>query len=129
MEDHRISFETEAIGLPHLVKISYFPNWRAKGAEGPYLMAPSLMMVIPTEESVVIEFGNRWAEWLGWALTLGGILALAVPRWRRTLIRWTTGSEESLEASADQESVAVGAEDAGEPVGVAEESPDHLDGD
>jgi len=26
---HRISFHTTAVGVPHLVKVSYFPNWRA----------------------------------------------------------------------------------------------------
>ena len=88
VEDHRISFATEAVGVPHLVKVSYFPNWKAAGAEGPYLVAPSLMLVVPTESEVVIEFQNTWAEWFGWALTLGGIAALSVPRWRSRLIEW-----------------------------------------
>ncbi|MYD40270.1 MAG: hypothetical protein F4W94_00830, partial [Acidimicrobiia bacterium] len=86
VEDHRISFETEAVGVPHLVKVSYFPNWKASGADGPYLVAPSLMLVIPTGPEVVIEFQNTWAEWLGWALTLAGLSALTVPRWRSRLI-------------------------------------------
>jgi len=73
------------VGFPHLVKVSYFPNWKATGADGPYLVAPSLMLVIPTESEVVIEFQNTWAEWLGWALTLGGLAALTVPRWRSRL--------------------------------------------
>ena len=85
VEDHRISFATEAVGVPHLVKVSYFPNWNATGADGPYLVAPSLMLVIPTESEVVIEFQNTWAEWSGWALTLGGLAALAVPGWRNRL--------------------------------------------
>ncbi len=85
VEDHRISFVTGAVGVPHLVKVSYFPNWKATGAEGPYLVAPSLMMVIPTDSRVVIEFQNTWAEWLGWALTLAGLAVLVVPRWRTRL--------------------------------------------
>ena len=83
VEDHRISFRTEAVGTPHLIKVSYFPNWRATGAEGPYLAAPSLMMVIPTGPEVTLEFSNTWAEWLGWALTLAGLAVLAIPRARR----------------------------------------------
>ena len=90
VDDHRISFNTEAIGLPHLVKISYFPNWRATGAKGPYLVAPSLMLVVPTDSEVVIEFSNTWAEWLGWALTLVGIVAIALPGWRRKVTEWAT---------------------------------------
>ncbi len=69
IEDHRISFHTTAVGVPHLVKVSYFPNWRATGAEGPYHATPSFMMVIPTDEDVVLEFANTWAENLGWLLT------------------------------------------------------------
>jgi hypothetical protein len=76
VDDHLISFSTEAVGVPHLVKVSYFPNWEATGAEGPYRAAPSLMVVIPTEENVVIEFNDTWAELSGKILTVAGILAL-----------------------------------------------------
>ena len=90
VEDHRISFTTDAVGVPHLVKVSYFPNWKATGAEGPYLAAPSLMLVVPTDSEVVIEFDNTWAEWLGWTLTLIGLVALIVPGVRRRLSEWAT---------------------------------------
>lgn len=76
VDDHLISFHTEAVGVPHLVKVSYFPNWEATGAEGPYRAAPSLMVVIPTEEDVVIEFNDTWAELSGKILSVAGILAL-----------------------------------------------------
>lgn len=76
VDDHLISFHTEAVGVPHLVKVSYFPNWEATGAEGPYRAAPSLMVVIPTETDVVIEFNDTWAELSGKILTVAGILAL-----------------------------------------------------
>jgi hypothetical protein len=76
VDDHLISFSTEAVGVPHLVKVSYFPNWEATGAEGPYRAAPSLMVVIPTEENVVIEFNDTWAELSGKILTVAGVLAL-----------------------------------------------------
>ncbi len=76
VDDHLISFRTEAVGVPHLVKVSYFPNWEATGAEGPYRASPSLMVVIPTEENVVIEFNDTWAEASGKVLTLVGIVAL-----------------------------------------------------
>lgn len=74
VEDHRISFTTTAVGVPHLVKISYFPNWEATGADGPYRAAPSLMIVIPTEEDVSLEFGRTWTEDLGMALTLAAFM-------------------------------------------------------
>jgi len=76
LEDHRISFSTTAVGLPHLVKVSHFPNWIATGADGPYRATPSLMVVIPTQEDVVIEFRNTWAETSGMALSAASIVSL-----------------------------------------------------
>lgn len=81
LEDDRISFRTNAIGVPHLVKVSYFPNWRATGADGPFHAGPSFMIVVPTEEQVTLEFGNTMVENAGWFLTilgLGGAGALFV---------------------------------------------------
>ncbi len=94
LEDHRISFRTTAIGVPHLVKVSAFPNWTASGADGPYRAAPSLMVVVPTEEEVVIEFRNTWSENLGFLLTFGGLGYLGIRGWRRRVRR---RAAESLE--------------------------------
>ncbi len=70
IEDHMISFTTTAVGVPHLVKTSYFPNWEANGAEGPYRATPSLMVVVPTQPEVSLEFSRTWAENLGMLLTI-----------------------------------------------------------
>lgn len=75
----RISFDVSRIGTPVLVKVSYFPNWKVSGAEGPWRVSPNLMVVIPTSEHVTLEFGSTWVEYLGWAITLlglGGLLLL-----------------------------------------------------
>ena len=60
-----------------LVKASYFPNWKASGADGPYRVAPNLMVVVPTAEHVELSYGRHPVEWVGYALTLVGI-ALAI---------------------------------------------------
>ena len=65
IDDDRISFTTEHVGLPHLIRISHFPNWRATGAEGPYLAAPWFMVVVPTHSEVSLEFGPTWVELTG----------------------------------------------------------------
>lgn len=84
VEDHRISFSTTGVGVPHLVKVSYFPNWKAIGAEGPYRSAPSLMVVVPTNEQVVLTFAPTWAEWTGRGLTVLGLAGLVLwPAGRR----------------------------------------------
>ncbi len=64
------------MGVPHLVKVSYFPNWTAVGADGPYRAAPSLMVVVPNQEEVTLEFRSTWAEQLGVGLTVAGAVAL-----------------------------------------------------
>jgi len=77
LEPHRISFHTTAVGVPHLVKVSYFPNWQATNAEGPYRATPSLMVVVPTDEDVTLDFRHTWAETGGMALTGAALLGLA----------------------------------------------------
>ncbi|MGQ0847920.1 MAG: hypothetical protein ACT4OP_02140 [Actinomycetota bacterium] len=73
VESDRISFHTDAVGVPHLVKVSYFPNWKATGAEGPFHAGPSFMIVIPTQAQVVLEFSNTVVENVGWGLTIIGL--------------------------------------------------------
>jgi uncharacterized membrane protein len=75
-----------------MVKVSYFPNWQVEGGEGPYRAAPSLMVVVPTEENVVLEFRNTSAENIGIALSvlaLGGLAAYAYLRRRERRERTT----------------------------------------
>ena len=85
-ENHDVNFTTDAVGIPHMVKVSYFPNWRVEGGEGVYRVAPSLMLVIPDQNDVQLQFRNTWVENLGMALTVftvGGLVAYAVVRRRK----------------------------------------------
>jgi hypothetical protein len=75
-EDHTVDFTTDAVGIPHLVKVSYFPNWTATGGEGVYRAAPSLMVVVPESENVTLEFSNRWVENLGMMITIATLVGL-----------------------------------------------------
>jgi len=88
LDHYSISFHTDAVGVPHLVKVSYFPNWQAEGAEGPYYAAPSLMIVVPTEEDVSITFGRDWDDNLGLLFTGSALLGLAVWALNRRRRRW-----------------------------------------
>lgn len=78
VDGHRISFTTSAVGVPHMVKVSYFTNWVAEGADGPYRAAPSTMIVVPTQENVVLEFENGVVENLGLLFTATALVLLAV---------------------------------------------------
>ncbi len=53
-----ISFHVSKVGVPVLVKISYFPRWHATGATGPYRVSPNLMVVIPTSKNVSMVYGS-----------------------------------------------------------------------
>jgi hypothetical protein len=71
-----ISFHVSEVGKPVVVKESYFPNWHAKGAKGPYRLAPNLMVVVPTSNDVTLSYGLTKYDWLGRVLTLLGLIGL-----------------------------------------------------
>ncbi len=54
-QQQSISFDVDQVGVPVLVKVSYFPNWKVEGAEGPYRVAPNQMIVVPTENDVELQ--------------------------------------------------------------------------
>ncbi len=88
LENESLSFDTTAIGQPHWIKISYFPNWHVKGAEGPYLVSPSFMMVIPTQSHVTLYYGRTAANTVGQTLeVLALLLLLSLTVWRAILWR------------------------------------------
>lgn len=74
--DSSISFHVSRVGTPVLVKISYFPNWHASGADGPYRVTPNLMVVVPTSHDVTLSYGASSADYLGLGATLIGVVAL-----------------------------------------------------
>ncbi|HLA80661.1 MAG TPA: 6-pyruvoyl-tetrahydropterin synthase-related protein, partial [Thermoleophilia bacterium] len=87
-QNESLSFDTTAVGQPHWIKISYFPNWHVEGAEGPYLVSPSFMMVIPTQSHVTLYYGRTAANTIGQVLEiLGWLLLLGLSIWRAILWR------------------------------------------
>jgi hypothetical protein len=91
LENESLSFDTTAVGQPHWIKISYFPNWHVKGAEGPYLVSPSFMMVIPTQSHVTLYYGRTAANTIGQTLeVLAWLLLLGLAIWRAILWRRRT---------------------------------------
>jgi len=74
--DNQISFHVSRTGTPILVKVSYFPNWQASGATGPYRVTPNLMVVVPTSHTVTLHYGATSADRAGELLTVLGLLGL-----------------------------------------------------
>jgi hypothetical protein len=76
--DDSVSFDVDQTGKPVLVKVSYYPNWRVSGAEGPYRATPNFMVVMPTEKHVTLHYARTKVEWLAFWLTGVGVMGLAV---------------------------------------------------
>lgn len=76
LDNEKLTFQTTAIGVPHWIKVSYFPNWKVKGADGPFVVSPSFMMVIPRQREVTLTYGRTASNWVGQALTLLGWIAV-----------------------------------------------------
>lgn len=84
--DNSVAFRVSSVGVPVVVKSSYYPAWKAHGAKGPWRLTPNLMVVVPTERNVTLNFERTRLEWLGIAVSLIGIVGLVL------LIRWRPGS-------------------------------------
>ena len=68
-----LSFRVDRVGVPVLVKVSYFPNWQVEGAEGPYRVAPNFMVVIPTDNEVRLEYGRSGSDTVFYGATVVGL--------------------------------------------------------
>ncbi|MGB8178934.1 MAG: hypothetical protein WCF63_02105 [Acidimicrobiales bacterium] len=64
-----LSFHVSRVGVPMLVKISYYPRWKVSGATGPYRVSPNLMVVVPTSKDVSLIYASTPALSLGNALS------------------------------------------------------------
>ncbi len=81
VEEQSISFEVDQIGVPVLVRVSYFPTWKVEGADGPYRVAPNFMVVVPTSNEVTLSYSKTPLDWFFYGLTFVGIALCFY--WRR----------------------------------------------
>jgi hypothetical protein len=78
VEAESIRFRTNRPGHPVLVRVSYHPRWRVEGADGPYLVSPALMMVVPRDAVVRLVYGRNWSDHLGLGLSVVAVLVLVL---------------------------------------------------
>jgi hypothetical protein len=76
--DAEVSFTTTCPGKPHIVGVSYFPNWRVEGADRIYPVSPAFMLVFPTDTTVRLTYGRTRGDLIGWLLTIVALLSGAV---------------------------------------------------
>jgi hypothetical protein len=98
IENDSLTFSTDYLGVPHLIKYTYFPGWKVEGAKGPYLISPSFMMVIPFQNEVTLRYYyNTWDK-IGFVMSLSSfitILLLSLRFWKN----YKNGSRKYKEAT------------------------------
>ena len=65
-----IDINTSQVGWPLLIKVSYHPNWKVKGADCVYFVSPCFMLVYPKEHQVHLSFETGRNGVLGLWLSL-----------------------------------------------------------
>ena len=104
VSNQQIEIDTDCIGRPLLVKMSYHPDWQVEGAAKIWLVSPSFMLIYPDEKHVRLYYGPGPWDKLGRALSFGALLVLLLniplgapgrTSWRRlsdryglTALRW-----------------------------------------
>ncbi|MEM9747810.1 MAG: hypothetical protein AAF945_14025, partial [Actinomycetota bacterium] len=134
IDQQSLSFSVDQVGVPIMVKISYFPNWQVSGADGPYRAGANHMVVVPTDTEVELTYDSRSAlDWFFYLLTAAGI-GLCVFWRRRGDVDYgpfgPVGSDRPAEDVQDDEDVDDG-QDArddhgGDDAGLLPGSPDEL---
>ncbi|MEM7814322.1 MAG: 6-pyruvoyl-tetrahydropterin synthase-related protein [Candidatus Aenigmatarchaeota archaeon] len=90
-----IKFSTDCVGKPHIISISYYPNWKVEGARKVYLVSPSFMLVIPNKKDVRLYYGESLIDLLGkissylGILTTGFIILSRNQKFKRFIKRYT----------------------------------------
>ena len=83
VEDDLISFDTDAIGVPHLVKCTWSANWKVSGADRIYRVTPAFMLVYPRQTHVELRYGSTPSDIAGRLLTVLGWALVGLVWWRR----------------------------------------------
>ncbi len=74
--DNIIRFTTDGIGMPHIIKCSYYPNWKVRGADKVYMVTPNFMLVYPTQKEVELYYGYTLSDNIGRVLSIIGLLSV-----------------------------------------------------
>ena len=72
-----VSFTVDKVGVPVLVKVSYFPNWTVRGATEISRAAPNMMVVVPTSKEVRMSYEPSMLDNSSYLFTLIGIVCVA----------------------------------------------------
>ena len=99
-----ITFTVDRVGVPVVVRTSYFPNWVASGATGPYRVMPNFMVVVPTGTTVRLHYGYSGADLAGHGATAAGLAGAVMLHWTRRRRRASRSADVPSPPAADQDS-------------------------
>ncbi|HEY4485938.1 MAG TPA: tetratricopeptide repeat protein, partial [Nitrospiria bacterium] len=109
VEEETIRFKTSCLNRPHLIKISYHPNWKVEGAARVYLASPSFMLVYPDRGEVTLRFSRTGVEYTGIFLSLMALTVVGLngPYLRnnpfnRFILRSGEAAEEAVRAALNR---------------------------
>ncbi len=122
IEQQSLSFDVDQIGVPVLVRVSYFPNWEASGAAGPYRAGPNMMIVVPESTSVELTYGRSGVDYASILLTLIGIGLCVLWRFRGDVVHAAEVPAGLLRPDEDADQVAVAVTDGS--AAIADETDD-----
>ncbi|MDH5545177.1 MAG: hypothetical protein OEZ43_06265 [Gammaproteobacteria bacterium] len=89
IDNRTIRFQTDGIGKPHLIKVSFSPLWQSSNGETIYRVAPGMMLLFPQQEKVELVYTRSTAEKVGLLMTLTGLLIILGMRYKETFTeRW-----------------------------------------
>ncbi len=74
--NEEILIKTDCVNKPHIIRVSYFPNWRVEGADKIYLVSPSFMLIYPNQKNVRLYYSDTLIDKFGSLLTLAGLILL-----------------------------------------------------
>ncbi len=75
VSNEEITFSTDCIGKPLLVKATYSPNWQADGGKV-YLASPSFFVVVPEQSNVRLHYSNTIIDWIAIVSSLAMVFVL-----------------------------------------------------
>ncbi len=87
-ERERFVFETDAVGQPHLIRMTFHPRWRSTGGEEIYLVEPSFMLIIPQQNRVELRYAWSWGDYVGAAFSIAAVTIIALMLATRWPLLW-----------------------------------------
>lgn len=86
-----LDITTTCLERPVLIKVSYHPNWRVRGADTIYQVTPAFMLIYPRMGHITMDYKNGKFDYWGEILSGLGIFILIINLPFAVISRWRLG--------------------------------------